>query len=56
MFNVNLPSFSLKLLPLVLSLQGLVKSLSPSLKGCNNISPESSHLQAEQPKVPQLFS
>ena len=28
--NLNLPSFSLKPLPLVLSLQGLAKSLSPS--------------------------
>uniref|UniRef100_A0A8C0ESL0 NADH dehydrogenase [ubiquinone] flavoprotein 3, mitochondrial n=1 Tax=Bubo bubo TaxID=30461 RepID=A0A8C0ESL0_BUBBB len=28
--NLNIPSFSLKLLPLVLSLHSLIKSLSPS--------------------------
>ncbi|KAK4811229.1 hypothetical protein QYF61_022126, partial [Mycteria americana] len=46
---LNLPSFSLKPLPLVLSLQALVKIL----KGCNKVSLEPSLLQAEQPQLSQ---
>ncbi|KAK4829612.1 hypothetical protein QYF61_005739 [Mycteria americana] len=45
--NLNLPSFSLKPLPLALSLHALV------LEGCNKISLEPSHLQAEQPQLSQ---
>ncbi|KAK4815434.1 hypothetical protein QYF61_002649, partial [Mycteria americana] len=61
--NLNLSSFSSKPLPLVLSLEALVKSLSPVflisplyvLKGCSKISPEPSLLQAEQPQLSQPF-
>ncbi|KAK4831170.1 hypothetical protein QYF61_015640 [Mycteria americana] len=54
--NLNLPSFSLKPLPLVLSLQALVKSPPPAflypfrvLEGCYKVSLEPSLLQAEHP-------
>jgi len=57
--NLNLPSFSLELLPLVLSLQGLVKSPSPAflqaLSGRHKVSPEISLLEAEQPQLSQPF-
>ena len=58
--NLNLFSFSLKLLPLVLSLHTLLKSPSTVflyvLKGCNEVSPEPPLLQAEQPQLPQPVS
>ncbi|KAK4810366.1 hypothetical protein QYF61_019285 [Mycteria americana] len=46
--TLNLPSFSLKPLPLVLSQQALLKS-------CNKVSTEPSLLQAEQPQLSQPF-
>ncbi|KAK4823530.1 hypothetical protein QYF61_003039 [Mycteria americana] len=49
--SLNLPSFSLKPLPLVLSQQALLKIL----EGCNKVSPEPSLLQAEQPQLSQPF-
>ncbi|KAK4826819.1 hypothetical protein QYF61_011627 [Mycteria americana] len=49
---LTLPSVSLKLLPLVLLLQALVKIL----KGHKKVSPEPSLLQAEQPQLSQPFS
>ncbi|KAK4827923.1 hypothetical protein QYF61_022371 [Mycteria americana] len=49
--SLNLPSFSFKTLPLVLSQQVLLKIL----KGCNKVSPGASLLQAEQPQVSQPF-
>ncbi|KAK4827897.1 hypothetical protein QYF61_022320 [Mycteria americana] len=49
--SLNLPSFTLKPLPLVLSQQALPKRL----KGCNKVSPGASLLQAEQPQLSQPF-
>ncbi|KAK4826482.1 hypothetical protein QYF61_009478 [Mycteria americana] len=49
--SLNLPSFSLKPLLLVLSQQALLKIL----KGCYKVSPEPSLLQAEQPPLSQPF-
>jgi len=58
--NLGLPSFSLKPLPLVLSLPALVKSTSPAfcrplqaLEGCSKVSPEPSLLQAEWSQLSQ---
>ena len=58
--NVNLPSFSLELFPLALSLHTLMKSPSPSFLqvpsgtgSCSKVSLEPSLLQAEQPQLPQ---
>ena len=55
--GLNLPSFSLKPLPLVLSLHALFKSPSPAffwvLEGCPKVSLEPSLLQAEQPQISQ---
>ncbi|KAK4812888.1 LOW QUALITY PROTEIN: hypothetical protein QYF61_024244 [Mycteria americana] len=57
--NLNLLSFSLKPLPLALSLHALVKSPSPAflplqvLEGCYKVSLEPSLLQAEQPQLSQ---
>jgi len=59
--KLNLPSFSLKPSPLVLSLQAFVVPLQLScrplrvLEGCNKVSPEPSLLQAEQPQLSQPF-
>jgi len=59
--NLNLPSFSLKPLPLVLSLHALVRSPSIScwplqaLAGCSEVSLEPSPLQAQQPQHSQPF-
>ena len=61
--NLNLPSFSLKPLPLVLLLHALVESHSPAffvahlqvLEGCSKASPQRSLLQAEQPQLSQPF-
>ncbi|KAK4815543.1 hypothetical protein QYF61_003235 [Mycteria americana] len=49
--SLNLPSCSFKPLPLVLSLQALLKIL----KGCNEVSLEPCLLQAEQPQLSQPF-
>ncbi|KAK4816767.1 hypothetical protein QYF61_022765 [Mycteria americana] len=49
--SLNLLSFSLKPLTLVLLLQALLKIL----KGCIKVSPEPSLLQAEQPQLSQPF-
>ena len=57
----NLPSFSLKPLPLVLSLHALVNSPSPAfleaplqvLEYCNQVSPQPSLLRAEQHQLSQ---
>ena len=58
--NLNLPSFSLRPFPLVLSQQTLLKSTSfyfysalLILKGCYHVSPQPSIFQAEQPQVSQ---
>ena len=59
--SLNLPSFSLKPLLLVLSQKALLKKPLPVfltsplqvLKGCNKVSLEPSVLQAEQPQIPQ---
>jgi len=58
--NLNLPSFSLKPLPLVLSLHTPVQSPSPSFLwapsgtgSCSKVIPQPSLLQAEQPQLPQ---
>ena len=59
--NLNLPSFSLKTLPLVLSLHALVKSPSPSFLEAPlmywkaAIRSSQSLLQAEQPQLSQPF-
>ena len=58
--SLNLPSFSLKPSPLVLSLHALVKSPSPALlqqvlESCSKVSPQPSLLQAEQPHLSQPF-
>jgi len=60
--NLNLPSFSLKPLPLVLSLHALVKgplqlSCRPLqvLAGCSKVFREPSLPQAEQPQLSQPF-
>jgi len=57
--HLNLPSFSLEPFPLVLSLQTLVKSPSPSFLSapsgtgsCSKVSSQPSLLQAEQPQLP----
>ncbi|KAK4825513.1 hypothetical protein QYF61_000026, partial [Mycteria americana] len=47
--NLNLPSFSLKLLPLILSLRSLTKIL----EGCYRVSLEPSLLQAKQSQLSQ---
>ncbi|KAK4823100.1 hypothetical protein QYF61_025838 [Mycteria americana] len=47
--SLNPPSFSLKPLPLVLSLQALLRIL----KGCNKVSPEPYLLRAKQPQLSQ---
>jgi len=58
---INLPSFNLKPLSLVLTLQVLVKRLSLScntrlvLEGCYKASPEPSPVQDEQPQIFQPF-
>ncbi|KAK4831204.1 hypothetical protein QYF61_016041 [Mycteria americana] len=49
--SLNLPSFTLKTLPLVLLQQALLKIL----KGCNKVSPEPSLLQDKQPQLSQPF-
>jgi len=58
--HLNLPSFSLQLFRLVLSLHTLVKSPSPSFLqtpsgtgSCSEVTPEPSLLQSEQPQLPQ---
>ena len=61
--NLNLPSFSLKPLPFILSLHALVKKflssflvgLLPVLEGCCKVSLKPSLLQAEQPQLSQPF-
>jgi len=60
--NLNLSSFSFKPLPLVLSLQAIVRSPSPTLSqtpsgtgSCSKVSPQPSLLQAEQPQLSQPF-
>ena len=57
--SLNLPSFSLKPLPLVLSQQALLKCLSPSFLQAPfkywKVSPGPSLLQAEQPQLSQPF-
>ncbi|KAK4816215.1 hypothetical protein QYF61_013453, partial [Mycteria americana] len=55
MSSLNLPSFTLKPLPLVLSLQAPIESPLCILKGCNKVSLEPSLLQAEQPQLSQPF-
>lgn len=57
--NLNLPSFSLKPLPLVLLLHSLIKSPAPPvgplqvLEGSYEVSLEPPSLQAEQPQLSQ---
>jgi len=58
--HLNLPSCSLELFPLVLSLHPLVKSPSPSFLSappgtgsCSKVAPDPSLLQAEPPQLSQ---
>ena len=58
--NLNLPSFSSKPSPLVLSLHPLVRSPSPALSqapsgtgSCSKVSPQPSLLQGDQPQLSQ---
>jgi len=58
--DLNQPSFSLEPFPLILSLDPLVKSPSPSFLlapsgtgNCSKVTPEPCLLQAEQPQPPQ---
>jgi len=60
--SLNLPSFSLKPLRLVLLQQALLKSLSssflqtpPGTGSCSKVTPEPFPLQAEQPQLSQFF-